>query len=66
MHNKDYGPTFDDLYIYKDYNNQECEINFPRGFKDILGKGKSIFSGDFNNNIKKTKIKDIEIFQLLK
>ena len=61
-----WGPTFDDLYIESDYNINECTINFPRGFKDILGKGKSIFSGDFNNNINKTKIKDIEVFKLLK
>lgn len=65
-HHKNQGPTFDDFYIEDDYSNSQCTIYFPRGHKDILGKGKSIFSGDSNNNVDKTKIKDIEVFQVFK
>ena len=65
-HYKEYGPTFDDFYIYENYNNKDCYLLFPRGHMDILGKGKSIFSGDFNNDNSKVKIKEIEVFKVFK
>ena len=65
-HGKDFGPTFDDFYIDKDYSKGECNLYFPRGFKDILNKGKSIFSGDFNDKISSVKIKEIEVFKVSK
>ena len=39
---------------------------FPKSFQDTLGKGKSIFTGNLNNNIKNLKIRELEVFQLLK
>ena len=61
FHYPSYGPTFDDFYIY---DNFECELKFPRGHKDVLGKGKSIFTGD--NNDSSLNIKEIEVFKLFK
>ena len=58
-HYSSHGPTFDDFYIR---DNFKCELYFPRGHKDVLGKGKSIFTGD-NNDL---NIKEIEVFKLFK
>ena len=60
-HASDRGPTFDDFYIY---DNFKCQLNFPSGHKDVLGKGKSIFTGD--NNDSSLNIKEIEVFKLFK
>ena len=35
--------------------------SFPYTYKDTLGKGKSIFTGDFNNKTDYFKIKEIEV-----
>ena len=61
FHRSDHGPTFDDFYIY---DNFECSLKFPLGHKDVLGKGRSIFNGD--NNTKKFYLKEIEVFKLFK
>ena len=55
------GPTFDDFYIF---DNFLCQLKFPRGHKDVLGKGRSIFNGD--NNTEKFNLKEIEVFKLFK
>ena len=55
-----YGPTFDDFYIG---DNFKCELKFPRGHKDILGKGRSIFNGDDTDVF---NLKEIEVFKLFK
>ena len=60
-HYSSHGPTFNDFYI-KD--NFKYELNFPRCYKDVLGKGKSIFTGD--NNDSSLNIKEIEVFKLSK
>ena len=39
--------------------------NFPYFYKDVLGKGKSIFTGD-NNNINNFNLKEIEVFIKIK
>jgi len=39
---------------------------FPNTYPDVLGKGKSIFTGDSNNDNCKFKIKEIEIFKIFK
>jgi len=60
-----YGPTFGngcDLHIYK---NSTYSI-FPSSYKDILGKGKSIFTGDLNNNNQNFNLKEIEVFKIFK
>jgi len=61
FHSSNDGPSFNDFYI-KD--NFKCELYFPRGHKDALGKGKSIFNGD--NNTKEFYLKEIEVFKLFK
>ena len=61
-----HGPTFDDFYIYNNYENKVTDISFPRGHIDTLNLGKSIFSGDKNNEIDTTQIKEIEVFKVLK
>ena len=63
-----YGPTFGgghDLYISNDFNNNnDTYSQFPYSYEDSIGKGKSIFTGDSNNNNQKFKIKEIEVFKL--
>ena len=66
-HGPDNGPYFggnNDLCFYKSFNNNRNRSCFPDSYKDVLGKGKSIFTGDFNNNNEKFKLKEIEIFKL--
>ena len=68
IHNRDYGPLFgdnSDIYITKDFVNGAYS-NFPITYIDVLGKGKSIFTGDSNNNNNKFKIKEIEVFKVIK
>jgi len=61
-----YGPTFGDGHaIYT--NKQGSYSSFPSSsYKDILGKGKSIFTGDLNNNNNKINLKEIEVFKIYK
>ena len=66
-HHSSYGPSFGygcDLAINTDFINDGSWSNFPSTYQDNLGKGKSIFTGDLNNN--KFKLTEIEIFKLLK
>ena len=37
---------------------------FPVSYKDVLGKGKSIFTGDIDKNNKNFILKELEVFQL--
>ena len=60
-----YGPTFDDIYI-TNYQNSKADLYFPRGHIDNLNLGKSIFSGEKDNNIDTTKIIEIEVFKVIK
>ena len=58
-----YGPCFSgycDICVQFDSN----FTNFPNAYKDVLGKGYSIFQGDNNNN--KFNLKEIEVFKLIK
>ena len=64
-----YGPLFGngtDLGIYPDFLNKGGWTHFGDTFPDILGKGRSIFTGDFNKDINTFKIKEIEVFQIKK
>ena len=66
-HNRDYGPLFGDncdIYISRDFLNGDTHTTFPSSYQDVLGKGKSIFTGDKNNNNQKFKIKEIEVFKI--
>jgi hypothetical protein len=69
-HRSDYGPIFgggSDLYIKNDFLNKGGSINrFPYSYEDILGKGKSIFTGKDKNNDGNFKIKEIEVFKIYK
>ena len=63
------GPIFGggyDLGIYEDILKKGGWSNFPYTYQDILGKGKSIFTGKDNNNGSKFRIKEIEVFKLFK
>ena len=67
-HHSSYGPYFgggNDLYLYNNFTSDNSGISgFPYSYKDTLGKGKSIFTGDFNNSNQYFKLKEIEIFKL--
>ena len=60
-----YGPSFGgghDIGIF--INNSYNYSGFPHSYQDTLGKGKSIFTGDLNNNNNKFKLKEIEVFKV--
>ena len=70
-----YGPFFGcgdpNIGFYKDYSNKNnCNSYFGQSgcisYQDSLGKGKSIFTGDLNNNNIYYKINEIEAFSLYK
>ena len=67
-HGKEYGPIFgknaEDFCIYQDFIKQPAYCDFPKSFKDILGKGKAIITSDENSI--HFNIKEIEVYQLLK
>ena len=65
---KDYGTLFgsNDIYIRKDFMKEKSCTSFPKEYQDILGKGKSIFTGDLNNNNENFTVKEIEIFKPIK
>ena len=59
------GPYFGanyDLGFYTNFSDNSNCSGFPSSYQDILGKGKSIFTGDINNKF--YKLKEIEIFKL--
>jgi len=60
-HAINHGPSFEDFCIFDNFS---CVLNFPRGYKDVLGKGRSIFNGDNNTEI--FNLKEIEVFKLYK
>ncbi len=70
FHYKDYGPTFGgghDIGVNcLDFLNNKIYTYFPNSYQDVLGKGKSIFTGDHNNSNKYFILKEIEVFKLLK
>ena len=64
-----YGPTFGngyDLYICNNYlTSNNSYTNFGNNaYPDVLGRGKSIFTGEANNGNNKIIIKELEIFSL--
>ena len=67
-HQLDRGPTFGpncDITISTDYINNDSCSDFPCRYKDILGKGKSIFTSDPNNNNGKFRLREIEVFTII-
>ena len=69
-HKKGDGPTFGgnprsgdpDLGIYSDYIKEDCYSAFPESYKDIVGKGHSIFTGLEGHYFKVTEIEVFKIF----
>ena len=45
-------------------NKDDSYTNIGNAYKDILGKGRSIFTGDENNENKNIRIKELEVFKL--
>ena len=62
------GPVFGyecDFYIYSTFGKERnSDSYFPKSYQDVLGKGKSIFTGDSNNNNTSFIIKEMEVFKL--
>jgi len=67
-HNSNFGPCFgnNDIDIRSDYKNSVSSSSFECSYEDTLKKGKSIFTGNFDNNKKVFKVKEIEVFKLYK
>ena len=69
-HSSGYGPTFGSNCVIgisiSDFLNSDAYTDFPCRYVDSLGKGRSIFTGDFNNDNTKFRLKEIEVFQLFK
>ena len=66
-HHSGRGPCFgnyNDIQVFADYSNSNCVSVFPCNYKDNSGKGKSIFTGDFNNDNSNFRMKDIEVFKV--
>ena len=61
---------YDDIWVCEDFRknkpNSSGYSTFPRGYKDTLNKGKSIFTGDFNNNNSYFKLMEVEVFKVFK
>ena len=65
-HDSDHGPYLGsgDLGFYSSFSDKSNYSGFPYSYKDVLGKGKSIFTGDFNNNNIYFKLKEVEVFKI--
>ena len=68
QHCSNYGPIFGngwDLYIYNNYlNNKNSGTTLGCAYQDILGKGRSVFTGDENNNNSNFKVKELEVYKV--
>ena len=68
-HNSNYGPCFgnyNDINIISDYKKSGSYSRFPTDYEDTLNKGKSIFTGNLDNNNESLTVKEIEVFKLYK
>ena len=66
-HNSSNGPTFGEgcaISLSTDFINNNSSSDFPCRYKDVLGKGKSVFTSDPNNNNGSFRIKEIEVFKI--
>ena len=61
--NYSYGPTFGGGHDISIRWNSNSYTDFPHSYKDVLGKGFSIFKGDNDN--KDFNLKEIEVFKLI-
>ena len=60
------GPNIGFSSDYSKSNDSSSNFGENNSYQDCLGKGRSIFTGDFNNNNKIYKINEIEGFKLYK
>ena len=68
------GPTFEngyDLHIQNNFIDNYAQFYFPFAYQDTLGKGRAVFTGNINDKdlsggYKNCKIKEVEVFKLLK
>ena len=58
------GPSFGAVRDIYTLENSSSGTDFPRSYKDIINKGKSIFTGDLNNSY--INLKEIEVFKIFK
>ena len=66
-HGNSHGAHFGgDIKIFEDFLKEDSKSQFPDDYEDTFGKGKSIFTGDLNNNNGYFKVKEIEVFKLIK
>ena len=65
--NSDFGPCFGyyDIKCGQNFNDEKTNsLEFPYSYKDVLGKGKSIFTGDNNKNNNNFILEELEVFEL--
>ena len=69
-HNSDYGPSFGngtDLGINSEFINSGGWSNFPETYIDTTGKGKTLFTDNFDTRTNaKFEIKELEVFKVFK
>ena len=68
FHYSNQGPVFglNEILIVNDFRSNNNITHFPEYYEDILGKGKSIFTGETDNNNNKLNVVEIEVFKLFK
>ena len=67
FHSPKHGPYFGngpDLGFYNTFSDNSNRSEFPSSYQDIIGKGRSIFTGGRNNNVQFYELKEIEVFKL--
>ena len=68
-HKEDYGPSFgehqNDISIYDNYLEKVSSSNFPEQYNDTTGKGKILFTGNYNKDKKEFIIKEIEVYKII-
>ena len=70
-HTNSTGPCFyDDIWFCEDFRSNKKKSSgyttFPRAYKDTLNKGKSIFTGDNNDENGFFILTEIEVFKIFK
>ena len=63
-HHINYGPTFvSDIWIRTNFCDKNNDSDFLNHWNDSSGKGKSIFTGDLNNNNVRFALSEVEVFK---
>ena len=68
QHSSSKGTSFGDgcdINISSDFLNSDSNTDFPCRYKDIIGKGKSVFTSDPNNSNSSYRLKEIEVFKII-